>query len=83
MELLDQLSAWLDEPRYEPGVLLYEQCFGHGFVLSMLQAGPDDYNRQTLQTALEEKFEQLKAEQQTRLAAYPEPLTSALDSTLR
>ncbi|GAB3550613.1 hypothetical protein [Spirosoma fluminis] len=78
MDLINQLAAWLEQPVYGEGVVLYERLIGPGFMLSMLKTGDDDYNRQKLTLALTEKHEQLVAEQQARQASYPEPLTASL-----
>ena len=79
MDTINQLTAWLERPVYEEGVLLYQRLIGAGFVLSMLKSGPDDYNRNTLTAALETKRAQLLADQQTRLESFPEALTDSLE----
>ncbi|RIV20538.1 hypothetical protein DYU11_21065 [Fibrisoma montanum] len=82
-DTLDELAAWLDAPKYEVGVMLYEKHLGTGFLLAMLKKGPDDYNRQKLREALEAKHEQLSAEHQARQSAYPQPLVSSLEQAKR
>lgn len=68
------LASWLEKPVYTEGVLLYERLIGAGFVLSMLKTGPDDYNRNVLTEALQQKHDALLAEKTVRQQAYPEPL---------
>lgn len=83
IETIEQLSAWLDQPVYGAGVLLYERFVlagssGSGFVLGMLKTGEDDYNRQTLVDALTRHRDALTAAQQALVASYPDGLTNAL-----
>ncbi|RYC69792.1 MULTISPECIES: hypothetical protein [Spirosoma] len=87
-ESIEQLSAWLDAPLYEQGVLLYEKLIlptpaGSTFVLGMLKAGADDYNRQILHTALSSLHEQLGERLLLQQASYPQPLVDALEDGKR
>lgn len=77
METLQKLNEWLDKPVYTEGVVLYEKHIGSGFTLTMLKAGPDEYNRQLLSEALEAKRDELAAAIQTRKDAYPDQIVSA------
>lgn len=77
--LLEQLATWLDNRVYEAGVVLYQDIFGPGFLLTMLKTGPDDYNRGKLTAALETHYEQLVAEQQTIVSSYPESLSDEIE----
>jgi hypothetical protein len=79
-ELIQSLSAWLDKPVYADGVVLYQKHIGTGFMLSMLQNGPDDYNRKYLRDALTEKRDQLTLEHQAKVSSYPEHLVEKLDA---
>lgn len=76
--VIDELTAWLDHPNYEAGVLLYQRHVGTGFLLTLFKQGADDYNRDQLHAKLSDHLAQLTAEQVTLQASYPEPLTSDL-----
>lgn len=75
---LDKLTAWLDQPAYNAGVLLYEKLLGEGFLLSMLKRGADDYNRKQLAKALTQKHAELVTQAQAVRDSYPEPLLEQL-----
>ncbi|QIP16809.1 hypothetical protein G8759_31290 [Spirosoma aureum] len=78
-ETIDSLTAWLAEPDYNQGLQLYEQLIGSGFVLSMLQAGEDEYNSLRLSVALQTRLEELLAEQAQQASQYPASLADQLE----
>ena len=80
---ISRLGAWLERPVYGTGVLLYEQLIlagpsGSAFILTMLKTGEDNYNRDTLTTALRQHHTALTETQQKRAASYPPELNDSL-----
>lgn len=76
--LLQQLTAWLDDPRYDAGVQLYKQMEGEGFLLRLFQTGPDDYNRAKLHQVLTEAHARLLTAEADLQAKLPHVLQTQL-----
>ncbi|MCX6216479.1 hypothetical protein [Spirosoma sp.] len=76
---IDLLTAWLQRPVYNEGVVLYERLIGGGFLLTLLKTGEDDYNREKLTTALSDKLLSLQADEKALKESYPVSLITQLD----
>lgn len=77
---IDQLTTWLQQPVYLTGVSLYERLIGPGFLLEMLKAGVDDYNRECLHDALAKHLAELQQAEKAKKESYPETLVAELGS---